>query len=112
MSPRRHSAEAEIPAGPRGEPSGSASFSTGNRHCAAAPRAQGAPFGYFGPRVAKYNPRTTGIIWLDADAGERAKAADAAVVKGEIWGPLHRDLTVEESDTVAGSPTTWFNNIV
>jgi amidase len=64
---------------------------------------------HFLARVAKYNPRINAIIWLDADrARARAKAADAALAKGEIWGPLHGvPMTVKESYNVAGSPTTW-----
>ena len=39
---------------------------------------------------------------------ERAKAADAALAKGEVWGPLHGvPMTIKESYNVAGSPTTW-----
>jgi amidase len=64
---------------------------------------------HFLARVAKYNPRINAIIWLDADrARARAKAADAALAKGEIWGPFHGvPMTVKESYNVAGSPTTW-----
>jgi amidase len=64
---------------------------------------------HFLARVAKYNPKLNAIIWMDADrARERAKAADAALAKGEVWGPLHGvPMTIKESYTVAGSPTTW-----
>jgi amidase len=64
---------------------------------------------HFLARVEKYNPRLNAIIWLDAArARERARAADAALAKGEIWGPLHGvPMTVKESYNVAGSPTTW-----
>jgi amidase len=60
-------------------------------------------------RVEKYNPRLNAIVWLDAaGARERARAADAALDKGEIWGPLHGvPMTIKESYNVAGSPTTW-----
>jgi len=45
---------------------------------------------HFLARLAKYNPRINAIIWLDTDrARARAKAADAALAKDEIWGPLH-----------------------
>ena len=64
---------------------------------------------HFLARVEKYNPRLNAIIWLDAArARERARAADAALAKGEIWGPLHGvPMTIKESYNVAGSPTTW-----
>src|ERR1700760_627365 len=64
---------------------------------------------HFLGRVAKYNPRLNAIIWLDAErARARAKAADAALAKGEVWGPLHGvPMTIKESYNVAGSPTTW-----
>jgi amidase len=60
-------------------------------------------------RVARYNPKLNAIIWMDqARARARAAAADAALAKGEIWGPLHGvPMTIKESYTVAGSPTTW-----
>ncbi len=64
---------------------------------------------HFLARVAKYNPKLNAIIWLDADrARERAKSADAALARGEVWGPLHGvPMTIKESYNVAGSPTTW-----
>jgi amidase len=64
---------------------------------------------HFLVRVEKYNPRLNAIIWLDAErARERARAADAALAKGEVWGPLHGvPMTIKESYNVAGSPTTW-----
>jgi amidase len=64
---------------------------------------------HFLGRVEKYNPKLNAVIWLDAGrARERAKAADAALAKGETWGPLHGvPMTVKESYNVAGSPTTW-----
>src|SRR5271169_3409596 len=64
---------------------------------------------HFLARVEKYNPRINAIIWLDATrARARARAADAALDKGEIWGPLHGvPMTIKESCNVAGAPTTW-----
>ncbi len=64
---------------------------------------------HFLTRVAKYNPGLNAIIWLDAErARARAKSADAALAKGEVWGPLHGvPMTIKESYNVAGSPTTW-----
>jgi amidase len=64
---------------------------------------------HFLARIEKYNPKLNAVIWLDAGrAPERAKAADAALAKGEVWGPLHGvPMTIKESYNVAGSPTTW-----
>ena len=64
---------------------------------------------HFLARVDRYNPRLNAIIWRDAArARERARAADDALAKGEIWGPLHGvPMTIKESYNVAGSPTTW-----
>jgi amidase len=64
---------------------------------------------HFLARVEKHNPRLNAIIWRDAArARERARAADAALAKGDIWGPLHGvPMTIKESFNVAGSPTTW-----
>src|SRR3974377_1312836 len=40
--------------------------------------------------------------------GGGSKAADAALAKDEVWGPLHGvPMTIKESYNVAGSPTTW-----
>src|SRR5687767_894636 len=60
-------------------------------------------------RIETYNPKLNAIIWMDADkARARARAADAALAKGETWGPLHGlPMTIKESYTIAGSPTTW-----
>ena len=60
-------------------------------------------------RTARHNPALNAIIVLDADkARERAKAADAALARGEIWGPLHGvPMTIKESFDVEGTPTTW-----
>ena len=64
---------------------------------------------HFLARVATFNPKLNAIIWMDAErARNRAKAADAALAKGEVWGPLHGvPMTIKESYNVAGSPTTW-----
>ena len=64
---------------------------------------------HFLDRVEKYNPQLNAIIWMDADgARARAGAADAALARGEDWGPLHGvPMTVKEAYDLAGSPTTW-----
>ena len=60
-------------------------------------------------RVEKHNPPLNAIIALDvAGARKRAKAADKALAKGDVWGPLHGvPMTIKESYDVAGMPTTW-----
>ncbi len=60
-------------------------------------------------RIDKYNAPINAVIASDADgARQRAKAADAALARGEDWGPLHGlPMTVKESYDVAGYRTTW-----
>ena len=60
-------------------------------------------------RVDRLNPVLNAIIVQRRDeAMARAQAADAALARGERWGPLHGvPMTVKESYDVAGTPTTW-----
>ena len=60
-------------------------------------------------RMARHNPRLNAIVVTDVEAGrKRARAADAALRKGQVWGPLHGvPMTVKESYDVVGMPTTW-----
>ena len=60
-------------------------------------------------RVEKYNPEINAIICDQiSKAKARAKEADAALAKGESWGPLHGvPMTVKESYNIAGLPTTF-----
>jgi len=64
---------------------------------------------HFLERVERYNPELNAIVVLDPDrARKRAEEADAALQKGEVWGPLHGvPMTVKESFDVEGLPTTW-----
>jgi amidase len=69
-------------------------------------------------RVDRFNPAINAIVWMDrAGARRRARRADAALAKGEIWGPLHGlPMTVKEAYDLAGSPSThgipaWRDNI-
>ena len=50
-------------------------------------------------RVEHYNPRLNAIIFRqDEQARQRADAADAALARGEVWGPLHGvPMTIKES---------------
>jgi amidase len=64
---------------------------------------------HFLARVERFNPALNAIIASDLPgARKRADAADAALARGEIWGPLHGvPMTLKESYNVAGLPTTW-----
>ena len=57
-------------------------------------------------RVRRYNPQLNAIIVLDENcARSRAVEADAALARGESWGPLHGvPMTCKESYNVAGLP--------
>ncbi len=60
-------------------------------------------------RIARYNPAINAVIATDFDsARQRADEADAALARGELWGPLHGiPMTVKESFDVAGFVTSW-----
>ena len=62
-------------------------------------------------RAERHNPALNAIVVRQVDqARERARAADAALARGERWGPLHGlPMTVKESFNVAGLPTTFGN---
>jgi amidase len=60
-------------------------------------------------RVDRFNPALNAMVVDDRKvAMNRARAADRALAKGEIWGPLHGlPMTVKESFDLQGQPTTW-----
>ena len=60
-------------------------------------------------RVEQHNAKLNAIVVLDTErARKRARAADRALAKGEVWGPLHGvPVTIKESFDVEGLPTTW-----
>lgn len=64
---------------------------------------------HYWSRVERFNPTLNAIIVNCIDAARmRAREADAALARGEIWGPLHGvPMTVKESNDVVGLPTTW-----
>src|SRR5580704_7918380 len=66
---------------------------------------------FFLARAERYNPKLIAIIaWQTDKARERARAADAALARGEAWGPLHGlPMTVKESFNLKGLPTTFGN---
>ncbi len=60
-------------------------------------------------RVEKYDGALNAIVVRDFDrARTRARAADRALARRQVWGPLHGvPMTIKESYDVAGLPTTW-----
>lgn len=64
---------------------------------------------HFLARVERLDGRINAVVVRQFDvARERARAADAALARGEIWGPLHGlPMTVKESFDLPGLPTTW-----
>jgi amidase len=60
-------------------------------------------------RVEKYDGALNAIVVRDfGRARTRARAADRALSRRQVWGPLHGvPMTIKESYDVAGLPTTW-----
>lgn len=60
-------------------------------------------------RMERFNPKVNAIVVTDLDAArKRARAADRALARGQVWGPLHGvPMTIKESYDVVGMPTTW-----
>lgn len=60
-------------------------------------------------RVRRHNPTLKAIVTLDEEgARERARQADAALERGEEWGPLHGvPITLEDCHPTAGIRSTW-----
>lgn len=60
-------------------------------------------------RLERFNPTLNAVIWQDLEqARSRAQEADAALARGEDWGPLMGiPTTIKESYDFAGAPTTW-----
>ena len=58
--------------------------------------------------IAVVNPALNAVVALAEDAHERARAADAALHAGELWGPLHGvPMTIKDSFDTAGVVSTW-----
>jgi amidase len=59
-------------------------------------------------QIASHNPTLNAIVTLDeAGARECARQADAALTRGELWGPLHGvPVTIKDSFETAGLRTT------
>jgi len=62
-------------------------------------------------RVEAHDGALNAVVVRDFErARARAKAADRALKKGKVWGPLHGlPMTVKESFNVEGLKTTWGN---
>src|SRR4051794_18983825 len=59
-------------------------------------------------RISMVNPALNAIITLDEEgARKRAGEADAALARGETWGPLHGlPITLKDCHSTAGIRTT------
>ena len=59
-------------------------------------------------RIAAYNPALNAVVSLNAEQARRqAEAADAALARGEVLGPLHGvPITLKDGHDVAGLRTT------
>src|SRR5678815_2979176 len=59
-------------------------------------------------RVERLNPKLNAIVIQDADAArKRAKEADQALAKGDVWGPLHGvPYTIKDCFETAALRTT------
>ena len=68
---------------------------------------------FFSKRIDQENPALNAVVVRQIDkARERARRADDAVARGDIWGPLHGvPMTVKESFDVEGLPTTFGNPV-
>ncbi|MGH7805429.1 MAG: amidase [Candidatus Binatia bacterium] len=60
-------------------------------------------------RIEDVNPKLNAMVHRCADrAREEAKAADAALARGEVRGPLHGvPMSIKDSFDTAGVPSTW-----
>ena len=59
-------------------------------------------------QIANRNPALNAVITIDVgQAQERARAADAALARDEVWGPLHGvPFTLKDAHSTAGMRTT------
>ena len=64
---------------------------------------------YFIERIERFDGKLNAIVVRDfAAALAAADAADSALARGELMGPLHGlPMTIKESYDIAGLPTTW-----
>ena len=59
-------------------------------------------------QISRHNAKLKAVVTLDEEgARERAKQADGALARGEVWGPLHGvPVTIKDSFETAGLRTT------
>jgi amidase len=59
-------------------------------------------------QIQRNNPTLNAIVSLDKDGAQmRADVADAALARGQVWGPLHGvPMTLKDAHEVAGLRTT------
>lgn len=59
-------------------------------------------------QIERHNPALNAVVTLDAEsARKRAQEADAALARGEVWGPLHGvPFTLKDCHATAGLRTT------
>ncbi|MEA2576387.1 MAG: amidase [Chloroflexia bacterium] len=59
-------------------------------------------------RIAERNPALNAIVTLDEEGSRRrAEESDAALARGELWGPLHGvPMTLKDGHATAGMRTT------
>ncbi len=59
-------------------------------------------------QIANHNPRLNAVVTLDQErAYRRAREADEATARGELWGPLHGlPMTLKDGHSTAGMRTT------
>ena len=64
---------------------------------------------FYKERYERLNPRVNAIVATNFDSAQkRAKEADIALARGEVWGPLHGlPMTIKDSIPVAGMPYTF-----
>jgi amidase len=64
--------------------------------------------GLFLTQIEKHNPPLNAVNIIDPDAAaKRAQAADEALSRGELWGPLHGvPFTLKDAHSTAGLRTT------
>jgi amidase len=69
---------------------------------------------HFLARIARINPLLNCIVTIDENgARKRAAEADAALERGEIWGPLHGvPMTIKDTIEVAGMRCTAGSEIL